>query len=147
MKRILLSTLLLFGISGWQAHAAELSPDNIIGHYKVTANAGFRRVNLKIHVLNTNEFEIQRVYASGRGDEVCNGTYRLDSQLAWNIANIMTKNVFKGVFTCPSNRQRKIDFNIDYKNRTTEDLIKGTTVTVTTSLAPGYSIKAFVIKQ
>lgn len=146
MKRILLSTLVLLGIS-LQTMAAELSPGNIVGHYKVSASVGFQKVYLKFHVVDANDFEIQRVYPSGKEDEVCNGTYNLNTQLAWNMTTFANNTVFKGVFTCPSNRQKRIDFDIDFKNKTTEDLVKGTNVTVTSSLAPGYAIDAFVKKQ
>lgn len=146
MKRILFATLFLIGM-GWQAHAAELTPGNIIGRYKVSASVAFQKVYLKFHVINTNDFEIQRVYPSGKEDEVCNGTYDLNSQISWDYDTLVASKVFKGVFTCPSDRQKRVDFNIDFKNRTTDDLITGTTVTVTSSLAPGYTINAFVKKQ
>lgn len=146
MKRILLSTLFLIGI-GWQSHAAELTPGNIVGRYRVSASVGFQKVYLKFRVIDTNEFELQRVYTSGKEDEVCNGTYNLNHQVAWEYDTLVASKVFKGVFTCPSDRQKKIDFNIDFKNRTTDDLVNGTTVSVTTSLAPGYTINAFVKKQ
>lgn len=146
MKKVILSALLLMGI-GWQSQAAELSPGNIVGRYKVSANVGFQKVYLKFRVVDTNEFEIQRVYASGKEEEICNGTYNLNAQVAWNIANLATNKIFKGVFTCPSDRQKRVDFDINFKDRTTEDLVNGTTVTVTSSLAPGYTINAFVKKQ
>ncbi len=150
MKRILLnalvSALVLMGMS-LQTMAAELGPGNIVGRYKVSASVGFQKVYLKFYVINPNEFEIQRVYPSGKEDEVCNGTYSLSSHLAWNLAKLAKSTVFEGVFTCPSNRQKHVDFDIDFKNRTLEDLVKGTTVTVTSSLAPGYAIDAFVKKQ
>lgn len=137
---------LVFAICG-QASAAELSPDNIIGQYKVSASVGFQKVYLNFHVIDRNAFEIQRVYPSGKQDEVCNGTYSMNTHIAWNIASLAINKVFRGKFTCPSNRSKNIDFNIDFKNRTTEDLAKGTTVVVTSSLAPGYSINAHVKKQ
>ena len=146
MKQLLAVLTLLFAVSG-QASAAELSPDTIIGKYKVSASVGFQKVYLNFHVVDRNEFEIQRVYPNGKQDEVCNGTYAMNNHLAWNIASLAINKVFQGTFTCPSNRSKNIDFNIDFKNRTTEDLSKGTTVVVTSSLAPGYAINAHVKKQ
>lgn len=146
MKNLFLGALMILGAS-LHAQAAELSPGNIIGRYKVSADVGFQKVYLKFHVVDTNEFELQRVHPNGQEDEICNGTYAMNTSLVWNIDTLATEKVFKGVFTCPSNRSKRVDFNINFKNRTTEDLTKGTTVVVTSSLAPGYAINAFVKRQ
>lgn len=146
MFRSILSSMLLFFIST-QVLAAELTPDNIVGQYKVSARSGFMTVYLNFNVLSDKEFEIQRTYASGRTDEVCNGNYHLNAQIFWDLDSLGAGKIFKGVFTCPSNRSKSFDFNIDFKDKTTEDLTKGTIVTVTSSLAPGRSINAHVKKQ
>lgn len=146
MKYLLSTALILFTCS--QALAAELSPGNLVGRYKVEAKVAFQKVYLNFRVLNTKEFELQRTYPNGGADEVCNGTFRLDPTLFWMDYRILgTGKTFKGVFTCPSNRSRSINFDIDFENRTTEDLVRGTTVVVTSSLAPGRRLNAYVKKQ
>ncbi|KHD87583.1 MAG: hypothetical protein OM95_13390 [Bdellovibrio sp. ArHS] len=145
MKHLLTSALFLF--IGSQAIAAELTPGNLVGKYKVEARAGFQKVYLNFRVTNTSEFELQRTYANGNVDETCNGTYVLNPTLLWDFQTFSTGKVFKGVFTCPSNRSRTIDFNIDFENKRTEDLVQGTTVSVTSSMARGMRINAYVKKQ
>jgi hypothetical protein len=144
--KIILCAFVLLGF-GAQVKAAELTPETIIGHYRVSANIAFHKVYLKFHVVDADSFEIQRVYPNGKEEEVCNGTYGMNTKTAGNMAVLATSGVFKGVFTCPSNRQKRVDFDIDFKNKTTEDLINGTMVTVTSSLTRGYTINAFVKKQ
>lgn len=145
MRAFLVCALLFFG---FQVHATELNPGTIVGHYKVSADVGFQKVYLNFHVIDGTNFEIQRVHPNGKQDEVCAGTYGMNAQLYWTDVGEMAANkIFKGVFTCPSKPGKNVDFNIDFKDRTTEDLTNGTTVTVTSSLAPGYAIDAFVKKQ
>lgn len=145
MKSLIVSALFLFTCT--QALATELTPENIIGHYGVSARVGFRSVNLNFKVLSTNEFELQRIYSDGRRDQVCNGTYKLNPTLFWHMNKLTPGKFFKGVFTCPDDRSREVDFNIDFTNKTTEDLINGTNVTVTSSMAAGMRVKAYVKKQ
>jgi len=146
MTKIFLSIVILMGLS-LSATAAELSPGNLAGDYKVSASVGFQKVYLNFRVLDTSRFEIQRVYPSGRQDEVCSGTYAMNASLMWDMLMMASGKVFKGVFVCPSKPGKNVDFNIDFKNKTTDDLVQGTTVVVTSSLAPGYAINAFVKKQ
>lgn len=144
MLRMILSAAFCFLISS-QVFAEELTPNNIVGRYKVTARAGIIKVYLNFNVLNATDFEIQRVYAGGRTDEVCTGTYTMDQPLLfWNLEALYETNVFKGAFSCPSNPSRQIDFNVYFKSLSVEDLNRGATVTVTTSLAPGRNIPAHI---
>ncbi|MEK2646331.1 hypothetical protein [Bdellovibrio sp. BCCA] len=145
MKYLLSTALILFTCT--QAFAAEITPGNLVGRYKVEAKAGFQRVYLNFRVVNTKEFELQRTYPDGHGDEVCNGTYSLSPSLFWEDIILASGKTFQGVFSCPSNRSRSINFNIDFENKTTDDLSQGTSVTVTSSLAPGRRINAYVKKQ
>ncbi len=145
MKYLLSSVLILLTCS--TSLAAELTPGNIVGRYNVEARAGFQKVYLKFRVLNTREFEIQRTYPDGHSDESCNGTFTLNPTLYWDFVTFGSGKIFSGVATCPSNRSKELDFNIDFKNTTTEDLVRGTNVTVTTSLARGIRINAYVKKQ
>jgi hypothetical protein len=146
-RLILPAVLLLF--TSTASLAANLTPGTMVGKYKVSAKAGFMKVYLNFNVIDSNEFEIQRTYSNGSADEVCNGKYSLNASVFWNydVDTLAAGKVFKGTFTCPKNRQKVISFNIDFKNKTTEDLANGTSVTVTSSLAPGRSINAYVIKK
>ncbi|WP_413288708.1 hypothetical protein [Bdellovibrio sp. HCB337] len=146
MYRLILSSAFLL-FFGSQVLAAELTPDNIIGNYKVSARAGFMKVYLNFNVVSAQEFEIQRVYTSGRKDEVCKGKFDLNSHVFWDFDSLGAGKLFKGVFICPSKPDKPVDFNIDFKDKTTEDLAKGTNVTVTSSLAPGRNIQAHVKKH
>jgi len=148
MFRLILPAAILL-LTSTASFAADLTPGNIVGKYKVSAKAGFVKVYLNFNVIDTNEFEIQRTYSNGTADEVCQGKYNLNAKVFWKyeIDALAAGKIFKGVFTCPSNRQKTISFNIDFKDKTTEDLVKGTSVTVTSSLAPGRSINAYVIKK
>lgn len=145
MKKVILS-LAVF-LTATVSLAAEITPDSLIGRYKVQAKIGFQKVYVNFRVLNTNEFEIQRTYESGRGDEVCNGKYNINPSLFWDDLVLAKGKSFNGVFTCPSNRSRDVNFNINFQDKTTEDLVKGTSVIVTSSMAPGRSVKAYVKKQ
>lgn len=144
--KFILSSLIFLSL-GPLAFSAELTPDNLVGKYKVEAKAGFQKIYVNFRVLNATEFEIQRTYSDGRVDESCNGTFGLNHSLFWDLDILAGGKTFNGVFTCPSNRSKEMDFNIDFKNTTTEDLIRGTNVTVTSSLARGMRINAYVKKQ
>lgn len=144
--KYVLSSLLIFLCS--QAFAAELSPGNLVGRYKVEAKAGFQKVFLNFRVVNTSEFELQRTYPDGHSDQSCNGTYSLNPSLFWTNEIILASGkTFKGVFTCPNDRSKNVNFNIDFENKTTDDLSRGTSVVVTSSMAPGMRINAYVKKQ
>lgn len=125
---------LLLTLGSAFAFATPLTPDNIIGRYKVDASYMGQHAYVKIRIVNNREFDITRYYPSGKQDPTCQGTYSFGSK------------IFRGVFTCPDDRSKKYDFNIDYKNTQLEDLIKGTTVSVSSSLAPGIPLKAYVIR-
>lgn len=147
IKYVLTSALLFF--SSVQAFAAtDLTPGNLVGRYNVQAKAGFQTVYIKFRVLDTREFELQRTYPDGHSDEVCNGSYNLNNSLYLDEEALLAKShTFNGIFTCPSDRSKKIDFNIDFGRTTVEDLAKGTTVSVTSSMAPGMRLSAYVKKQ
>jgi hypothetical protein len=133
-------------MTGLQAKAAPLTPDSIIGRYYVTAKVPFQHVELNIHVLNQKEFEIERLDRDHNPEELCNGTFVMVDHLDimdTQIAADAQYHAFKGIFTCPSDRSKEVDFNIEFGNVTTDDLVKGTSVMVTTSLAP-MKIKANV---
>lgn len=130
-----------------QAKATELTPESIIGDYKVHARVAFKKADFNFKVLGTSEFEIQRYYSDGRKDPTCHGTYVMHPTLYVHMGALVQGKMFKGVFNCPNDRSKDINFNIDYNNKTIEDLIKGTRVTVTSTLAPGIKIKAFVKRQ
>jgi hypothetical protein len=146
MKSIFMSAaVLLFSTA---VFAGELTPESIIGRYKVTARVAFQKIFVNFRVVDTNDFEIQRTYADGHSDEVCNGSYTLTRSLFWTDEfELAAGKTFKGVVTCPSDRSKNMDFNIDFDNKTTEDLEKGTTVTVTSSAASGMRVNAYVKKQ
>jgi hypothetical protein len=115
--------------------AATITADNIIGKYLVVASVPFQKVKINFRVLSNKDFEIEQLNHDGSPEETCNGTYEIQS----------AETLFKGVFNCPSNRSKDVDFDIDFKGKTTDDLVAGTSVTVTTSLAPT-KIKATVIR-
>jgi len=149
IKRILFATVFpLALVFSSPSFADELTPDNLVGRYKVSARVGFQKIFVNFRVVDRNDFEIQRTYADGRTDEVCNGTYSLNRSLFWtDEIEIAAGKEFKGKFTCPSDRSKTLDFDIDFKDTTTEDLEKGTTVTVTSSAARGMRVNAYVKKQ
>lgn len=148
MKKYFLATALIISAAS-TAWAAELTPGNLIGRYKVEARAGFQKVYANFRVVNTTEFEVQRTYSNGKVDEVCNGTFNLLKSMGWDEESLIlaAKKSFKGTFTCPSDRSKEISFNIDFGTTTTEDLERGTNVTVTSSMAPGMRLNAYVKKQ
>lgn len=146
MGRLLLSmSLILASASAWAA--TEITPDNLVGRYKAETRVGFQRYYINFRVIDGNDFEIQRAYADGRKDEMCNGTYTLANNLYYTETGVMTAKTFRGTFTCPSDRSRKLAFNINFGNKSVEDLEKGTSVTVTTSAAPGMRLSTYVKKQ
>lgn len=146
MKHLISTVLSVFIVS--PVFAGELTPENLVGRYKVEAKAGFQKVYANFRVVNGKEFELQRTYPNGQADEVCNGTYKLsDASLFWQGEILAKGKYFSGNFTCPSNRSRTVDFNIDFKKTSTEDLARGTSVSVTSSLAPGMRLNAYVKKN
>ncbi len=146
IKYFLTTALLMFATS--QALATELSPGNLVGRYKVQAKAGFQTVYVNFRVIDKASFEFQRTYPDGRKDELCDGSYNLNNSFYLNeYALLAASKTFKGVMTCPSDRNKKIDFNIGFGSTSVEDLVKGTSVTVTSSLAPGMTLNAYVKKQ
>lgn len=144
--KLSITAFLLFSAFSW-AQAAELNPGNLVGRYKVEAKAGFQKVYVNFRVLSTKEFEIQRTYPDGHSDETCNGTYGMSSNIFWDFQTFGVGKVFNGTFTCPSNRSKEIQFSIDFQDKTTDDLIAGTSVTVTSSMARGIRLNAYVKKQ
>lgn len=143
MKSLLASALLLFATS--QVFAAPITPGNLIGRYKVEARAGFQKIYVNFRVLSTDEFELQRTYPDGRVDEVCNGKYAVAPGIFWASEGILAAgNVFKGSVSCPSDRSKTESFNIDFQDKTTDDLERGTNVKVQTR---GFTLSAFVKKQ
>lgn len=141
-------TTALFVFTASQALATELTPTTLVGRYKVVATAGFQKVYVNFRVADTNSFEFQRTYADGSKDELCDGNYSLSNSFYLNEMALLTANKsFKGKMTCPSDRNKKIDFNINFGGTTVEDLVKGTSVTVTSSMAPGMQLNAYVKKQ
>ena len=147
MKKYFLSvSMILF--SALPAMAAEITPGTLVGRYKVEARAGFQKVYANFRVLSAKEFEVQRTYSNGAEDEVCNGTYNLLSSVSWDENWMLAASkVFKGTFTCPSNRSKTVTFNVNFGANTTTDLARGTHVTVTSSMAPGMTLNAYVKKQ
>jgi hypothetical protein len=141
----ILSLIAIF-FASTQVFAAPLTPSTIIGRYKVNANVAFKKVDVNFHVIDTRTFEIERVMDDGSPSETCNGAYTMPSAMYWAPDVLVYSQYFKGTFTCPSNRSRNVDFNIYFGDTTTEDLVKGTTVIVTTSMAPGMRVKARVKK-
>jgi len=132
-------------VSGAQAVAGPITADSIVGRYAVEASVPFQKVKIDFKVINNKEFEITRLDKGGNPEETCNGTYELNASIDWTPIVFADGVVFQGIFTCPSNRSKDIDFDIDFQNKTTEDLVRGTTVVVSTSLAPT-KIKATVKK-
>jgi hypothetical protein len=141
---IMLSLGLLTSTSVW---AKEITPETLIGRYKAEAKVAFTRYYLNMRVLDENDFEIQRVYPNGRKDELCNGTYNIGPSLFRRDMIVLAGKSFKGVFSCPSDRSKKNNFNINFGDKKIEDLEKGTSVIVTTSAAPGMRLSTYVKKQ
>ncbi|WP_413585686.1 hypothetical protein [Bdellovibrio sp. HCB274] len=147
MKKFVLPLVLLV-TGSLPAFAAPITADNIIGRYNVEASYMFQKVYMKFKVLNNREFEITRYYKDGRMEPTCQGSFVMKNSSFYDEWGTLSTNgrYFKGVFTCPNDRSRKIDFNIDYKDTQVEDLPKGVRVTATTSVVPGATLKAYVIK-
>ena len=146
MKYSLVTLTLIAGFAlTTKAVAAPISAESIIGRYAVDASVPFRKVKIDFKVISNTEFEITQIDRNGTPEETCNGTYQVSASLDWTPVIFADGKMFEGVFTCPSDRSKDVDFDIDFQNKTTEDLIKGTTVIVTTSLAP-MKIKATVKK-
>ncbi|WP_413576247.1 hypothetical protein ACLVWU_17845 [Bdellovibrio sp. HCB290] len=147
MKKFVLPLLLL--VSGSiPAFATPISADNIVGRYNVEASYMFQKAYMKFRVLNNHEFEITRYHKDGRTEPTCQGSFVVNNSLYFDDYGVLNAGgrYFKGVFTCPNDRSKKVDFNIDYKNTQVEDLPKGVRVTATTSMVPGATLKAYVIK-
>ncbi|MGZ3769285.1 MAG: hypothetical protein ACXVCP_01950 [Bdellovibrio sp.] len=145
MKNLFVSALFL--CAGTYASAAELTPQRLIGEYGVKTQVATETVLLNFKILNTKEFELQRLYSDGHTDPTCNGSYKLNPTLFLSMGKLAPGKFFKGAFTCPDDRSSSIEFNIDFTNKTTDDLTKGTEVTVTTSLAEGMKLRAYLKRR
>jgi len=155
MFRLVLSAAILF-FTSTAAFAAEITPSTLIGRYRVSARVGLARITLNFNVINAREFEVQRVHGSGQVDETCNGTYELAAQAMGGFNTLLggellsghgyrsvaASKIFRGEFTCPSNRSKTITLSVNFRNATTQRLARGTTVMVKTSLVPGRTILA-----
>lgn len=140
-----MKTLLLVMTMIWAAPAlaTDITPENLIGTYKVAVNTLFKQFYGNIYVHSSAEFEFERTYPDGRKDARCQGTYTLTSTLTGPFAG----KVLQGYGTCPDDRQKKLDFRIEFGNKSMEDLENGTTVTVRSSLSGGVRVNATVKKQ
>lgn len=145
MKAILLVLTLALGSP---AFATEITPENLVGNYKVEAKALLTQLYGNIYVLNTRDFEFQRTYPDGRKDNRCQGTYTLSAGLvSLDDMTLTAGKILQGYGTCPDDRQKKFDFRIEFRNTTMEDLEHGTTVQVRSSLSGGIRVNAYVKKQ
>ena len=143
--KFLMTTLLGMFVST-QVFATEITPERLIGRYTAEARVLFQKVHLRLRVLTTKQFQVQRVFSNGNVGEICDGTFTM-TPMAFLFEDIFAPGqVFKGVATCPSNRSENLTFNLQLVNKTMEDLEAGTNVTLTTSLAPG-RINAYVKKH
>ncbi len=141
-----LMTTLLGMLVSTQVFATEITPERLIGRYTADARVLFQKVHLRLRVLTTKQFQVQRVFSNGNVGEMCDGTFTM-SPMAFLLEDIFAPGqVFRGVATCPSNRSEDLTFNLQLVNKTMEDLEAGTNVSLTTSLAPG-RIDAYVKKQ
>lgn len=147
MKKFILTALLLI-TGSVPAFATPLTADNLVGRYNVEASYMFQKAYMKFRVLNNTEFEITRYYKNGTQDPTCQGKFVVTNSFYYDDQGALNTGgrYFKGVFTCPDDRSKKIDFNIDYKNTQLEDLPNGVNVTATTSMVPKAKLKAWVIK-
>ncbi|MGZ3774091.1 MAG: hypothetical protein ACXVCY_08940 [Pseudobdellovibrionaceae bacterium] len=145
MKYLMSMALFLFVCN--QALAAEITPENLPGKYFVNGRVAFKQINLAFKVLNDKEFEIQRLYADGRQDQICSGSYTLSPTLFWNVNKFDHGKMFKGFFTCPNNRTQNFDFSIDFANKSIDNLIQGTNIIIKSTFAHGMKIKAYIKRQ
>lgn len=145
MKTLLLSALLLFAPN---AFATEITPTTLIGLYKVEAKVLFQKFYGDFRVTNSTEFEFQRTYPDGKKDENCQGTYTLNNSYFLITDSLLASGkTFKGLATCPSDRSKKMELSIDFEDTSVEDLVRGTTLKVRTSLGGGVRLNAYVKKQ
>ena len=129
-----------------QVFATEITPERLIGRYTADARVLFQKVHLRLRVLTTKQFQVQRVFSNGSTGEICDGTFTMTA-VTFTFEEIFAiGQVFRGVATCPSNRSENLTFNLQLIDKTMEDLESGTNVSLTTSLVPG-RIDAYVKKQ
>ncbi len=109
-----------------------------MGRYKIEARAGLQK---NLCELSRRQYTRVRIAENlsqwQKVDQTCNGTFVLNSTLFWDEVVVTAGKLFKGTFTCPDNRSRTVDFNVNFANKTTEDLAQGTNVIVSSSVAPG----------
>ncbi len=134
MKSTLFIGLLLFTSLG---HATELTPINIVGQYKVEAHALFKHFYGNVKIIGAGDFEFRRTYPDGKKDPWCQGTYQFST----------SQKTFQGVGTCPDDRQKQLDFRMEFGTTTLEDLERGTTVKIQSSYSNGLKVNAHVKKQ
>ncbi|MGZ3772160.1 MAG: hypothetical protein ACXVCY_05705 [Pseudobdellovibrionaceae bacterium] len=144
MKHLLASTALVLACA--PAFATEITPTSLIGHYGLKAVVGATDIHLDIRVLSAKEFQLQRIHPDGKKDQLCDGTFTINPIQAGKDGKIAGK-IFKGLFTCPDNRTQQTTISLDLTKKTMEDLEKGTTVPMMSSLAPTERIKAFIKKM
>ena len=145
MKKLILSAIVLMSAN---AFAAEITPSTLVGRYSVEAKVLFKRIYANVRINNTKDFEFQQTDGNGKGEEICTGTYTLNSSLFLVTDTMLASGkVLNGVATCPSDRSKKMDLSIDFEDTTTDDLVRGTTLKMRTSLGGGVRLNAFVKKQ
>lgn len=145
MKYLLFTVIAFMSSVGF---AADLTPANLVGNYSVEAKVFFQRFYGTFRVLNTKEFDFQRTYPDGKKDEICTGSYTLNPSLFLITDTMLASGkVFQGSATCPSDRSNKMTLTIEFEDTTTEDLVRGTTLKVRTSIGGGVRVNAYVKKQ
>ncbi|MGZ3773940.1 MAG: hypothetical protein ACXVCY_13570 [Pseudobdellovibrionaceae bacterium] len=144
MRQLLVTAAL--ALTCTQALATEITPANFVGNYDLTAKIGAADARLEIHIVNAKEFQLQSIHPDGKRDELCNGIYNITATSVGKDERHASK-IFKGTFTCPSNRTQQSTLNLDFTNKTMEDLAIGTTVPMMSSVAPTEIIKAFIKKM
>lgn len=144
MKSVFLFAItLLLGSGVW---AADITPNTLVGRYNIEAKAFNKSAKIRLTVIDAKQFEVQRLYDDHAG-KICNGTYQLKEESNWGEGGFGTNRIFKGLFSCPDDRSKTADFDINFKTLTTRDLEKGAYVEVTSSLASGMTLNAKMKKE
>lgn len=78
-----LMTTLLGMLVSTQVFATEITPERLIGRYTAEARVLFQKVHLRLRVLTTKQFQVQRVFSNGNVGEICDGTFTMTPMALW----------------------------------------------------------------
>lgn len=124
MKKIILTLSLILSMSTFVL-AGEINDSNFQGTYRLEGQVGNKKGVLIMVIRAGNVFEVARLYDDGHMGQTCDGKYKFEKV---NVPDRFDQDlVMKGSqVSCPNDRQKVYEIELNLKSAKTKDLEKGT---------------------